>query len=211
MSRWPLIACWIAAALAFAADAGAQTKNRFAVGANFNTTIATDAQNDGGNHVGFQWRLGHSDSGWAWKFGFNWYSTEVGATIDGHPVALGQLQVRPIMVGYGYTRTIRKLAVSTNVLGGYAFNGFSLADKAGAFYRGASGTQQVSTGARNTMVLFPEVSMWRDLNERVGLNISGGYMIARPDVSIESSAGVTRHPVRADTVRVKVGIVYSIF
>src|SRR4051812_5932872 len=194
MSRWPLIACWIAAALAFAADAGAQTKNRFAVGANFNTTIATDAQNDGGNHVGFQWRLGHSDSGWAWKFGFNWYSTEVGATIDGHPVALGQLQVRPIMVGYGYTRTIRKLAVSTNVLGGYAFNGFSLADKAGAFYRGASGTQQVSTGARNTMVLFPEVSMWRDLNERVGLNISGGCLMGPPPLSLGRMALGSRPP-----------------
>src|SRR5436309_1885454 len=104
MSRGALVACWIAAAVAFAADAGAQTTNRFAVGANLDTTIATEAQNDGGNHVGFQWRLGHSDSGWGWKFGFNWYSTEIGATVAGQPVALGELHVRPIMAGYGYTR-----------------------------------------------------------------------------------------------------------
>jgi hypothetical protein len=211
MSHRVRVACWIAAILAFAADAGAQTKNRFAVGANFNTTLATEAQNDGGSHVGFQWRLGHSESGWGWKFGFNWYTTEIGATIDGHPVAVGVLHVRPIMVGYGYTRTVRKLAVSTNLLAGFAVNGFSLGDGAAALYRASSGSQQLSTGALNTVALFPEVSVWRDLNERVGFNISGGYMIARPDVSIQTAGGITRHPVRADTVRVKVGIVYSIF
>jgi hypothetical protein len=59
--------------------------------------------------------------------------------------------------------------------------------------------------------MFPEVSMWRDLNEKVGLNVSVGYMFARPEVSVETAAGTFHHSVHADMVRLKVGAVYSIF
>src|SRR3954453_17910719 len=128
MSRGPLIACWIAATLAASAEARAQTRNRVAVGANVNAAVAAVPDNTSASHVGFQWRLGHSEGGWGWRFGFNWYSTDIGAQIVGRPVELGELHVRPIMVGYGYTRKVRRLAVSASLLGGYAFNTFSLGD-----------------------------------------------------------------------------------
>jgi hypothetical protein len=211
MSRGSLVACGIAAALALTEDASAQTSNRFAVGANFNTAVAAAPDNTSASHVGFQWRLGHSEKGWGWKFGFNWYSTDIGARVVDSSVELGELHVRPIMVGYGYTHTVRRVSVSANLLAGYAFNKFSLDDRASAVYRVATGNQPVSSGAQNTIVIFPEVSMWRDINRKVGLNVSVGYMFARPDVSVETTGGTYRHSVRADTVRIKVGAVYSVF
>jgi len=211
MSRKTLVACGILVAVALAEDAGAQTTNRFALGANFNTAVAAAPDNASASHVGFQWRLGHSEGGWGWRFGFNWYSTDIGASVAGSPVELGELHVRPIMVGYGYTRKVGRMAVSASLLGGYAFNKFSLGDRASAVYRVATGNQPLSSGAQNTAVIFPELSMWRDINRKVGLNVSVGYLRARPDVSIETTGGTYHHSVRADTVRVKVGAVYSIF
>jgi hypothetical protein len=211
MSRGSLVAYGIAAAFAFAEDAGAQTNNRLAIGANVNTAIAAAPDNTSASHVGFQWRLGHTDGGWGWRFGFNWYSTDIGGLVAGQPVQLGELHVRPIMVGYGYTRKAGRLAVSANFLAGYAFNKFSLDDRAGAEYLVATVNQAVSSGAQNTVVMLPEVSMWRDLNEKVGLTVSVGYMFARPEVSVETTGGIYRHSVRADMVRIKVGAVYSVF
>ena len=211
MSRGSLLACGIAAALAFADEARAQTTNRFAVGANLSTAIAAAPDNTSASHVGFQWRLGHSEGGWGWKFGFNWYSTDIGASVVGNTVQLGELHVRPIMFGYGYTHKVRRVAVSANLLAGYAFNKFSLDDGASAVYRAATGNQPVRSGAQNTVVVFPEVSMWRDISRKVGLNVSAGYMFARPDVSVETTGGTYHHSVRADTVRIKVGAVYSVF
>ncbi|HEY7172556.1 MAG TPA: hypothetical protein VH417_17005 [Vicinamibacterales bacterium] len=212
MSRGALVACGIVAAVVvLAEDADAQITNRLALGANFNTAIAAAPDNTSASHVGFQWRLGHSEGGWGWRFGFNWYSTDIGARVVDSPVELGELHVRPIMIGYGYTHKVRRVAMSANLLAGYAFNKFSLGDRASAVYRVATGNQPVSSGAQNTVVVFPELSMWRDINRRVGLNVSVGYMFARPEVSVETTGGTYHHSVRADTVRIKVGAVYSIF
>ena len=53
--------------------------------------------------------------------------------------------------------------------------------------------------------------MWYDMNQKVGLHVSTGYMIARPHVTVTSTAGEDKRPVRADMIGLKVGLAYSIF
>lgn len=60
-------------------------------------------------------------------------------------------------------------------------------------------------------MLKPEVQAWVDLSRKVGLNISLGYMIARPDVTVSSSLGRDTRAIRADVLMFKVGAVYSVF
>jgi hypothetical protein len=192
--------------------ASAQTRNRFAIGANITSRMASDESSIGNTHIGLQWRIGHSDTGWGWKYGLNWFTTRLDKPIGGRTVELGELHVRPIMGGYGYTHTIRHTAIAMNLLGGYAFGGFRLDDGAKALYRAYYGPQRdVETHAGNTFVLKPEVSVWRDLSKKVGLHASVGYMFARPDVTVESAAGIERHHVRADVLQLTIGAVYSIF
>ena len=199
-------------ALAAAADVHAQSVNRFALGANVTTRVAPDESTDGkGTHIGLQWRIGHSEQGWGFKYGLNWYSTRIDGLFQGRTIELGELHVRPLMAGYGYTRMFGKTAVSANLLGGYAFGGFSLDQGANALYSAVSGGREVDTNAGNTFVLKPELSAWRDMSEKIGLHANIGYMFARPTVSIETPAGVERTHVRADMLQFKVGVVYSIF
>ena len=57
----------------------------------------------------------------------------------------------------------------------------------------------------------PEVCFWYDVNKKVGLNVTAGYIVARPNVTVSSTAGDDRRRVRADVFVVTVGAVYSIF
>ena len=60
-------------------------------------------------------------------------------------------------------------------------------------------------------MLKPELNVWYDLNKSFGLNLNAGYMIARPDVIVDTTAGQDKRTARADQFILKVGVVYSIF
>jgi hypothetical protein len=174
--------------------------------------VAGGADVAGSTHVGFEWRLGQSEPGWGWKFALNWFSADIERTVAGQNVQLGELHVRPVMGGYGYTQIFGKTAVSYNMLGGYAFGKFDGDDGAQALYRSLYGQQSdIKMRAHNTFALKPEISAWRELTEKVGLHAAVAYVIARPVVSIESPAGIDRRTLRADMLQLKIGVVYRVF
>jgi hypothetical protein len=60
----------------------------------------------------------------------------------------------------------------------------SLASSAADAYRNLLGARAVDTDCGWPLVLRPELSMWYDVNDKVGLHVSTGYMIARPHVTV---------------------------
>jgi hypothetical protein len=60
-------------------------------------------------------------------------------------------------------------------------------------------------------VVKPELAVWYDLNRRIGLRVVGGYLVARPSVTIVSTLGRATQSIRADTFLITIGAVYSIF
>ena len=189
----------------------AQTKGRVAVGASMSSKLAAHSDSDGETNVGFLFRLGQGHEGWGWKYGLNWYSTEIERVAGDVRLTFGELHIRPILVGYGYTRTFKQVKVSANLLGGYAFTSFAVRDDFDRQYRTTHTVESIDTETSNVLILRPEVSAWRDLNEKLGLNVSIGYIVARPDVTVISAAGRDRRGVNADMFTFKVGLVYSIF
>lgn len=195
-------------------QASAQTGNRLALGLNFSTQQAPDDSSvaSGGHSVGFEWRIGHSKEGFGWQYGLNWYSMDVDRLIGSGPTALGTLRVRPFMGGYGYTHLFRggKIAITGDMVAGYAINSFELDPAADTAYQTRLGARVVRAEAVNTMVVKPEIQMWYDLNNRVGLLVNAGYVFARPEVKVTSSLGTDVHRVHADTYTLRIGLVYSI-
>lgn len=96
-------------------------------------------------------------------------------------------------------------------MGGYAINSFELLPTFDDRYRASLNASTISADASNTLVLKPDVSAWVDLSRKVGLNISLGYMVARPDVTVSSSLGRDTRQIKADVLMFRVGAVYSIF
>lgn len=97
------------------------------------------------------------------------------------------------------------------LMSGYAFSSMKLSPAATDAYHNRLGGQAVTVKASNAVVLIPEVTAWYNINKKVGLRVSGGYVIARPTVTVSSTAGVDRRRVRADNVTFKVGMVYSVY
>jgi hypothetical protein len=200
---------------AVSATARAQTGSRFAAGAEF--TIGASSHSPSEDHAhsqffpDFLWRFGDIEPGWGPHWGLNWYAVDIDRPIGGQETILGELHVRPIMAGYGYTWIRGKNAIAANALAGFAFGSMDLSSKAADAYRTRLGVETTDAGASNTFVLRPELDFWHDINKLFGLNINVGYMVARPEVTVTTSSGIDKRTARADQFQVKIGIVYSIF
>jgi hypothetical protein len=198
-------------------SARAQIDSRFAVCGE--VTIRTTDQASGEDYargkfeIGPLVRFGDLEPGWGLQWGFNWYALDIERPIGGSTTELGELHVRPIMAGYGYTwKFAKRNAITADLLGGFAFGSMSIAGSAVDAYRTRMGLNAVDADASNTFVLKPEIAFWHDINRKLGFNINAGYMIARPEVTITASSGVVdRRTAHADTFILNVGLVYSIF
>lgn len=198
---------------AAAAPAAAQSAGKVAVGGAVGTRFAPSST-VGGDHFGVSllWRLGHSQEGFGWEWGLNWFSSDVDHSFGGAPAFdLGDLRIRPLMAGYGYTHLIGPTAIKGSIQGGYAFTSFEAEPSAAGVYQAALGARSFSTDVSNTFVVRPQFSVWHDLSRKVGLNVTAGYMIARPTLTVSTTLGEERQRVRADMFMLKMGVVYSVF
>jgi hypothetical protein len=209
----PLDRLLLMVAIAFSTPsrAAAQIDNHFAVGVNFTTRSAGSAMAEGHNSVGVQWRFGHTDEGWGWQHAFNWFEADVRQPIGDRSTDFGRLHVRPLMGGYGYSWIVGRAAITASVLGGYAFTTFKLEPVADDEYRARLGARSVRADVANTFVAKPELKVWYDLGQKFGLTVMTGYIVARPTVTVTSSLGKDRRPIRADMFVFRVGLAYSIF
>ena len=189
----------------------AQTTGKFAIGAHVSKRASTGPEAHGNLGIGLLWRIGHSKTGFGWDWGLNWVSVDVDRSIGGTATDLGELKLRPIMVGYGYTHVFGRTSISAKTLTGYAFTSMNMSSLANDAYRDRLGARTITADASNTLVLKPEVSLWRDLSEKIGVRASVGYLIARPHIAVRSTLGEDKRRVNADMLMFKVGMVYSIF
>ena len=197
------------------AQGDTQNENRFALGAEFKVKTSDRASGEdyarGQLGPGLLWRFGTPKPGWGFHWGLNWYAVKLERPVGGGEIELGELHIRPVMAGYGYTHVIRRYAVTADVLGGYAIGSIKISDPALAAYQRALGVTSAEANATNTLVLKPEIGVWYDITKKVFLNVNAGYMFARPDVEIVTSAGIDMRKARADQFILKVGVVYSLF
>lgn len=190
--------------VATAERAAGQEQNRFALGVSVSHRGSTDPLAHGDVGIGIKWRIGHGEPGWGWHYGLSWYETHLDRSIDGQNVQFGDLRIRPLMGGYGYTHAIGGRTLATaKVLGGFAFAGFHSEPDESAV------ALDVKTGFL-TPVLKPELSLWHDLGARFGVGVDVGYIIARPHLTISGASIHESQRIRADTLTMSAGVVYRI-
>jgi hypothetical protein len=200
---------------AYAQDDG-ELKNRFALGVEFSIKTSDYASQEdyarGQLGPDLLWRFGKATNGWGFHYGLNWYAVKLERPIGGVITELGELHVRPLgMAGYGYTRVYGRYSITGVALAGYAIGSINLSDEGMAAYRKTLGVASADAEAGNTFVLKPEASLWYDFTRRAYLNVTAGYMLARPEVRIITPITTDTRTARADQLVLKVGIVYSLF
>lgn len=214
-------------------SASAQSTGIAAVGISASTKIGVQDGTAGSVSPSFLWRYGHGRDGFGFQAGLGWYSAELTQPVGQTSQPFGELHVRPVMVGYGYTLRLprapkprpdtpgvpggtddtprRRIAITGRLLGGYALTKFELEPAFDDAYRRAFNANTLSTHASNAFVVKPELSAWIDVSRKIGLLLSASYTAARPYITVTSSAGSDERHVRADVVTLTVGTVYSVF
>src|SRR3954453_20657675 len=186
---------------AASSTARAQDKSRLAAGADVSIATTNRSTGDDYAHGGVLVepliRFGRIDPGWGPRFGLNWYEVRVDRLIGGTVADLGEVKIRPIMGGYGYSWVRGRSSIGANMLAGFAFVSTDMSSTAADAYR-RIGVNATDADASNGFVLKPELDFWHDINRDFGLNINVGYMVARPEITIATSTGVDRRTVRAD-------------
>ena len=172
-----------------------------AVGAAATVGLTPDSAVDTGVGVGPVIRL-RPRNGWGPSLGFGWTRTPLRMMPDG-AAPLATLVVRPVMGGVEWGVSRGRFASSISLVGGYAFNSLSV------------DTMRTGPGRAiavdNSLTARAGVGVWVDVTPRVGLNLFGGYRVARPNVTFASDTDVAKQSIDADAVVVSVGFAYWLF
>ncbi|HUF48466.1 MAG TPA: BON domain-containing protein [Vicinamibacterales bacterium] len=154
-----------------------------------------------GSTVGPAVRLG-SGRGFGTAIGFSWFQTDLRAA-TGPDEVVGRVRVRPVMAGIGYTTGSDRLSVSLSAVAGVAFNSVGAS-------RHLSG-HAVPLHLGNSLAWRPGVSLWIDASSRAAFNLSAGYVITRPRLTVFEDGQVIERRLTADTLVLRAGIVYKVF
>ncbi len=197
--------------IATATLARAQDDNVLAVGVSVTGRIPQSHDAIGSESVGLAWRLGHSDTGWGIATGLGWFSTDISQPVGGVSTEVGELHVRPFLGGYGYTYRVGRTALSAELLSGYAFVSLHQSRDVASVYRDRLGAELLDVRSSNAFVIRPQLNAWIDISRTIGLNISTGYSVVRPQLTVRTSLGEQEVRFRADALFVSAGVVYKLF
>ena len=133
---------------------------------------------------------------------FNWTTAEIEAGADGRP-ALAAIRLRPVMAGVEYGAVRGRLAAGASVVAGYSFNGLDIETTQAGWGRA------IAVG--NSFVWRPGVAVWADVTDRIGINLFGGYLFTRPEVTFASVTALATERLRVNAAVVSVGVAYWVF
>ena len=203
--RWGAVLGFLAVAASPTGLARAQVHGRFVVGPALGGAVPFDG--DLGSKLGPSVFVRQRPKrGLGPAIGLNWYQVDLKRARDSR--ALGQLRVRPLMLGPGYTFVLGHFSVSPSVVAGYAFNKATIEPSAPL-------VQPASFQAKNSLVFRPSVGFMWTFGSRWAAIAGAGVVFAKPEVRLTTApAGVThveRGTWGANVFSWQIGIGYAVF
>ncbi len=174
----------------------AQADMRLALGASVNVMKPSESAL-GGTKTTISPTLGLAPTrGVGFTYGLSWFEQRLALEDIGGPLAEGELHIRPVMLGAGYTFGSDKTLVTVSAVGGYSINTLKLDDDT----RRGPGEIDID----HSPVVRPGIRLWRSLHEHFGVSVFGGYVITRPKLTIDG----TERTLKADYAVFSVGAAY---
>jgi hypothetical protein len=135
--------------------------------------------------------------GWGIGAALSWYDTDL---LDSPgPGVVSLVRVRPFMLGPAYSVARGQVTTTVSVLAGYSLNAA----------RDVRTGYDVSIG--NSVAVRPGVDVTYSLTPRLGLTGFAGYLVTRPEVTVQRGGVRTTERWRGDAVVLSAGIVVSPF
>lgn len=145
------------------------------------------------------------------KAGLGYSNPDRSDPIGGFETTTGTLRMVALMVGAGPSYRNGPLRIGMGVVAGPSFNKFTVDDAARVAYRDRLGATLNSIEVKNSFAARPDMSVWYNLTEKVGLHSSVGYTINRPVVETTVDGVKTRSRWTADRWSYQVGLAFGVF
>jgi hypothetical protein len=185
-----------AVVMVLASTMSAQAEMRVALGASVNLMKPSESAL-GGTRTTVSPTLGVAPTkGIGFTYGLSWFEQRLPLEDIGGPLAEGELHIRPVMLGAGYTFGSERTLISVSAVGGYSINTLKIDDDT----RRGPGEIEIS----HSPVVRPGIRLWRTLHEHFGVSVFGGYVITRPKLTIDG----TERTLKADYAVFSVGGAY---
>lgn len=147
-------------------------------------------------------------TGWGPAIGLNWYTGDISVPIDGRKTSIGEVRLRPVMAGVGYSFGHGPTRTTLSLVSGYAFNS--------AVARELPDGTSAEITVSNAWVIRPSVNFTYALTRRLALISSVGYVYMDPTIQVSLAGHGTRtsHTLgdyRCDYVNFTLGTAISLF
>jgi hypothetical protein len=179
----------------------AADRHRLAIGASFGGNGPHGETLDSSASLGPLVRLGNG-RGLGLTVGFGWFGSDLRSALGSDEV-VGQVRIRPVMGGLGYTVGDDRATMALSVLAGLAVNSIVASDD-------LSG-RIVPLRVGNSLAWRPGASFWFDTSSRTAINVSLGYVMTRPRLTLLDDGEIVRRHLTADAFLLRVGLAYKLF
>jgi len=163
--------------------------------------------NPGGSGYGHEFsispliRLG-SGAGFSPSIAFDWFGTTLVAA-PAPAVDTGNVRVRPLMAGVGYSVPIGRMLLTPSLVAGYAFNSLRLPED--------GVVEGMPVGIDNSLAWRPGIAVWIDAGRHTSLNVTLGRVMTSPRVTFVEDSQFRIRTLSADTTILFVGLAYTLF
>ena len=174
---------------------------RVGVGGSVGGIFPVDDDVKVGRAFGFNFGLA-PEHGLGVTMGFGWYTADLTLAGVSGDAEVGDLRVKPLMAGVGYTWLMGKVATGVSINAGVSFNSIRLNDQYRTFF--GPGTE-VRVDASNSFAARPQFRVEYAVARKVGVYTSVGYFYTEFDNVIETPRGRFENEWDASSFNVFVG------
>ena len=180
----------------------ANMARRAGVGGSVGGIFPVDDDVTVGRALGFNFGLA-PEPGLGFTLGFGWYTADLTLSGISGDREVGDLRVRPVMAGVGYTWVKGKVATGVSINAGISFNSIDLNDQYRSFF--GPGTE-VRVDASNSFAARPQLRVEYAVAKKVGVFSSAGYFFTEFDNEIETPIGRFENEWDASSFNLFVGV-----
>jgi hypothetical protein len=134
--------------------------------------------------------------------GFGWFGSALRSSV-GPGEIIGRLRVKPVMGGLAYTVRNDRASIAFSAVAGVAFNSISPSERLTGL--------EVPLDVGSSFAWRPGVSLWVESSARTAVNVSVGYVMTRPRLTLLEQGESVRRRLNADAFLLRVGVVYKLF
>jgi len=204
-----LLAAAPAPATAGGTDAPHPLDGRVLAGVTFGRVMTTHGDLGGQNTVSPFFRWNSRRDGWGPSFGFSWSSVDLRVPVANRRTSLGEVRLRPVMLGAGYTVWRGPLRAMAGLVAGYAFNSASVN---GSLPANTMATLDID----RAWAAGPKVDFMYAVRPRLAVIASAAYVFSDPRLTARAwTDGALQYErvsrIRADSLTLRVGAAISLF